>query len=714
MTETHNPKYNFKAHIVNLSHSDNFDNALKEWIQMPETYNKLHKGTCKCICQRIIKNFYYIYNKKTFKYINVGTGCYNKFNFTISNTEMPHFLKDIIIKYAKGEYENIDDLEDYSTNIKLRIEKELTDMYKRCDTDIIKLNTLKDDIIELIEGYNFTCLEDLKKLVIETINILEKRKQKIEEERIEKEKIEEEERKQIVEEERKLDEEEERKKQEYETEYSLVKSQFENGYYINITKTDTNKYKETILLDYIKKQYNTYIQRFINIYKDNIYLYDKLKNILDNKLNKINLIKKQTEEKKQQEQNLLKEKRNQELQKELEEINNINLKKIADTEAIQKDYILFENIFINKHNEIHNLLYEKQNLLAQINIIDANIEDINKLKEDTNLKKIILDKKITEINKICKEQSRITEIQIIDKNIILYNNTIEKWKLMTHKKELDESVEDYNKRIIYTKNGPLKIKDIILLSEIVIDIDKDINTKIRQIKYIEDTNDDYMDIGKPWILHDINYKEFINFDINTICDLNIKFYILNTKKLEYFKKNPKELEFYIRYKLSQKIFSDTDYHNQKHLRFNFDEDIDFDCQDNKYNESSNNKYIIELFNHFYNDKNVLIYTSKGTCFVRFININNQIIDTIEYTSGDKGTVNILMDIVKYEINKNPVIVKYPEFIPTLYNVKNLKFNGIDYYICKKTNNVFTINKDGDIGTFIGLYDKELKKIYCIK
>lgn len=183
MTENHIPKYNFKEHIVNLSHSDNFDDALKEWIQMPGIYKKLYEGTCKCICQRKIKNFYYIYNKKTFKYINVGTGCYNKFNFTISNTEIPHFLKNIIIKYAKGEYENIEDLEEYSTNIKLRIEQELTDMYKKCNGNLDILYKLKIIIEELIENYNFICLEELKKLVIETINVIEKEIEKIKKEK---------------------------------------------------------------------------------------------------------------------------------------------------------------------------------------------------------------------------------------------------------------------------------------------------------------------------------------------------------------------------------------------------------------------------------------------------------------------------------------------------------------------------------------------------
>jgi hypothetical protein len=350
MTENHNPKYNFKEHIINLSHSDNFDDALKEWIQMPDIYKKLHKGSCKCICQRKIKNFYYIYNKKTFKNINVGTGCYNKFNFTITNSEIPMLLQDMLQRYAIGEseYENIEDLEEYSTNIKLRIEQELTDMYKRWDTDIIKLYKLKDDIIELIEDYNFTCLEDLKKLVIETIIVLEK-------EKVEKEKI-----KQKLEEER--------------------------------------------------------------IKKENIENEERIK---------------------------------------------------------------------------------KENIVREERIKKENIER----KEQIKLK--------------------INEKQIIDKNITLYNNNIEKWKLMTDKKEINENDDDYNKRIIYTKNGPLKIKDIILLSGIK--IDKDIEVKIRQIGYIEDGNDCYMDLDKPWFVNYIDYKEFIKCYINNICYLNIKFNILSKK-----------------------------------------------------------------------------------------------------------------------------------------------------------------------------------------
>ena len=55
-------------------------------------------------------------------------------------------------------------------------------------------------------------------------------------------------------------------------------------------------------------------------------------------------------------------------------------------------------------------------------------------------------------------------------------------------------------------------------------------------------------------------------------------------------------------------------------------------------------------------------------------------------------------------------VKYPDTIPDLDSVNILEFNGVDYYLDEKTNNVFQITSDEDIGTFIGVYDKDNKKI----
>ena len=66
-----------------------------------------------------------------------------------------------------------------------------------------------------------------------------------------------------------------------------------------------------------------------------------------------------------------------------------------------------------------------------------------------------------------------------------------------------------------------------------------------------------------------------------------------------------------------------------------------------------------------------------------------------------------------EIKQETKQLKYPEIIPTLDDVNFLELNFIDYYLCEKTNNVFEINKDEDIGKFIGVFDKQLKKITYI-
>ena len=55
-------------------------------------------------------------------------------------------------------------------------------------------------------------------------------------------------------------------------------------------------------------------------------------------------------------------------------------------------------------------------------------------------------------------------------------------------------------------------------------------------------------------------------------------------------------------------------------------------------------------------------------------------------------------------------VNYPDTIPDLDSVIILEFDNIDYYLDEKTNNIFQITEDEEIGIFIGLYDKDNKKI----
>ena len=61
-----------------------------------------------------------------------------------------------------------------------------------------------------------------------------------------------------------------------------------------------------------------------------------------------------------------------------------------------------------------------------------------------------------------------------------------------------------------------------------------------------------------------------------------------------------------------------------------------------------------------------------------------------------------------------IVVNYPDTIPDLDCVNILEFDNVDYYLDEKTNNVFQITEDEDVGIFIGVYDKENKKIHKMK
>ena len=63
-----------------------------------------------------------------------------------------------------------------------------------------------------------------------------------------------------------------------------------------------------------------------------------------------------------------------------------------------------------------------------------------------------------------------------------------------------------------------------------------------------------------------------------------------------------------------------------------------------------------------------------------------------------------------EVKVNLIEVKYPDTIPHLDSVNILELDNIDYYLDEITNNVFQITPSEEIGAFIGVYDKDSKKI----
>jgi hypothetical protein len=69
-----------------------------------------------------------------------------------------------------------------------------------------------------------------------------------------------------------------------------------------------------------------------------------------------------------------------------------------------------------------------------------------------------------------------------------------------------------------------------------------------------------------------------------------------------------------------------------------------------------------------------------------------------------------VEIEKEEENIKYIEVKYPDTIPHLDTVNILELDNIEYYLDEITNNVFQITPSEEIGAFIGVYDKDSKKI----
>ena len=81
--------------------------------------------------------------------------------------------------------------------------------------------------------------------------------------------------------------------------------------------------------------------------------------------------------------------------------------------------------------------------------------------------------------------------------------------------------------------------------------------------------------------------------------------------------------------------------------------------------------------------------------------------TIEVKKEKEVTEDLKL---KPEEKINTIEVKYPDTIPHLDTVNILELDNIDYYLDEITNNVFQITPSEEIGAFIGVYDKDSKKI----
>ena len=302
-------KYLFDINIKLVSESKDLDILISEWEQYKPLFDTIQEIKGRCICNRYIKYINYYYNKINGNIIMVGDTCKKKLKLKNDTEDENKYIKEIISK-GKGVYKSISDIIDYNTDVLLQVMALITHdvLLTNGIENITKLLAILNKLFsinKILEKY-----KDFYDFLKCQIIILEDRKESIEEEN-------------------KYFLEEERKTQELEAQKKLIKLQFEAGYYINI-KID--KYTETLLVDYIKQQNNKYISKFIDIYKDNTYLYNKIKNILDNKLKFINLKNKEAEYKKKKEDALVK----QNIENQFEKMKNITMDKYIRVKLGQK------------------------------------------------------------------------------------------------------------------------------------------------------------------------------------------------------------------------------------------------------------------------------------------------------------------------------------------------------------------------------------------
>ena len=122
---TTDAKYNFDENILKLSKSNNLNEAKREWYVILKETRAYNETSLVCICQHKIRNIIYMYNKNTQKIIIVGTKCCKKFNLYQNKLNNDILEKILINIFTKGDYEKINNIIEYSDEIKNELIKYL-------------------------------------------------------------------------------------------------------------------------------------------------------------------------------------------------------------------------------------------------------------------------------------------------------------------------------------------------------------------------------------------------------------------------------------------------------------------------------------------------------------------------------------------------------------------------------------------------------------
>jgi hypothetical protein len=189
--------YKFNKNLLGLSNSKVLDQAKKEWDLLDRSKYEESK---KCICQHTIKHCNFYLNNINGNMIIVGSACSKKFGLIQKETSIKSFPKPIIEIIKKGEYENIEDLFKYSTEVreiyiqyfKNKIISDVQTLWgglhgnyplgQRKSLEAKTLLILKEEIEEIEKKYKINWLLDLKIDLIEQIKELKKQVKEWEEE----------------------------------------------------------------------------------------------------------------------------------------------------------------------------------------------------------------------------------------------------------------------------------------------------------------------------------------------------------------------------------------------------------------------------------------------------------------------------------------------------------------------------------------------------
>jgi hypothetical protein len=151
--------YDFNKNLIELSISSDINECLKEWIIVGKgTTDSYNDEENRCVCNRLIKQYYILRNNFNYNHIKMGFGCIKKLNDENTNkidTRSKSIKNNLIKLFEKGYYIEIEDLDKYAEDI------------------LIEYISSKDDIItyihHIIDNYknNIYLYKKIEKILID-------------------------------------------------------------------------------------------------------------------------------------------------------------------------------------------------------------------------------------------------------------------------------------------------------------------------------------------------------------------------------------------------------------------------------------------------------------------------------------------------------------------------------------------------------------------